>query len=510
MPASSKALFEEAYQKIADRLELPGRADVNSDVTRLVHNWLCDATNGQWILILDNVDEVATSDPARRLKQNDEHQNWLAWLADYLPHVRHGRVLITSRSQNAVATLVKRPENVKEVRSMNEIEGLELLRKKLQDASDEEGAEDLLFALECVPLAISQAAAYINQQPHMTILGYLNGFRANVKNRNWCVERTAEEVLWGLCASNAVMTAWQMSFECIREKRRSAADLLSLMSFFDPQGIPKYILRRQCRNVLGIDEADQAFHKDLETLQSYCLVETAAEDDMCKLNTSVQFCTRIWLSSSGFAERWERMFIELMAKEFPTGRPEHWPRCQQLLPHLRPLFDSKPATDELTKGWAKVLTNAAWYLCTRGSHEAAENVVRRALSAREEVVGLDDKQTLRSTIVLGMVLYYQEKYEEAEKLNRQALKGTEEKFGPLHPGTVTSVGNLAVALQNQKKYEEAEKLNRRALDGWRKLLGSHHPLTVTSFNNLSLVLHAPLVSRSRASTIEVGELSTCL
>lgn len=39
-----------------------------------------------------------------------------------------------------------------------------------------------------------------------------------------------------------VLITWQILFESIRESRRSAADLLSLMSFFDRQGIPKTLL----------------------------------------------------------------------------------------------------------------------------------------------------------------------------------------------------------------------------------------------------------------------------
>jgi len=39
-----------------------------------------------------------------------------------------------------------------------------------------------------------------------------------------------------------------MSFEQIREERRSAADLLSLMSFFNPQGIPESVLRNYSMN----------------------------------------------------------------------------------------------------------------------------------------------------------------------------------------------------------------------------------------------------------------------
>jgi hypothetical protein len=62
-----------------------------------------------------------------------------------------------------------------------------------------------------------------------------------------------------------------MSFEYIREKRRSAADLLSLMSFFNPQGIQESILRRYS-NVAkqgNEDKADDVFNGDLDTLQAY-------------------------------------------------------------------------------------------------------------------------------------------------------------------------------------------------------------------------------------------------
>ena len=45
-------------------------------------------------------------------------------------------------------------------------------------------------------------------------------------------------------ASNSIITTWQISFEYIRNKRPSAARLLSLMSFFDRQGIPEFLLHR--------------------------------------------------------------------------------------------------------------------------------------------------------------------------------------------------------------------------------------------------------------------------
>ena len=45
--ASTRARFEEAYQGIADRLQLQGRYDPKADVLRLVSDWLCDEANGR-------------------------------------------------------------------------------------------------------------------------------------------------------------------------------------------------------------------------------------------------------------------------------------------------------------------------------------------------------------------------------------------------------------------------------------------------------------------------------
>ncbi|KUJ20834.1 uncharacterized protein LY89DRAFT_682496 [Mollisia scopiformis] len=55
--ASTKIRFEQAYQEIADRLELPGRDDPKVNVLRLVYNWLSSEANGHWLIILDNVDD---------------------------------------------------------------------------------------------------------------------------------------------------------------------------------------------------------------------------------------------------------------------------------------------------------------------------------------------------------------------------------------------------------------------------------------------------------------------
>lgn len=113
MHASTRAQFEEAYRDIANRLELPGRENPKADILRLVSNWLCEETNGQWTMILDNVDDVETFFP-----KSSESSSVL--LAAYLPQSRNGSTPITLRNKDAVSRLAGEFKNIKEVRAMDE------------------------------------------------------------------------------------------------------------------------------------------------------------------------------------------------------------------------------------------------------------------------------------------------------------------------------------------------------------------------------------------------------
>ncbi|KAF2818103.1 hypothetical protein CC86DRAFT_414212 [Ophiobolus disseminans] len=494
--ASTRARFEEAYRDLADQL-LPGRTDPKADVLRLVSNWLRDEANGRWVMVLDNVDDVETFFHSRKRRRDvaDADDDAQTPLATYLPQSRNGAILVTSRSKDAATRLAGGYNKTKEVLAMDEGEGLQLLRNKLEDQPFKESAVELLRALDYIPLAISQAAAYINRRARMTVASYLEEFWKNNKKRESLLNWDAGELRRDKSASNSVVTTWQMSFEHIQQERRSAAELLSLMSFFNPQGIPESTLRRYSKGKAELNaeedegEANSAFNEDLDTLQAYSLVSVTAGNNVCEMHALVQFCTQVWLSSFSNAEQWEQRFVALMAQELPSGEHQNWARCQQLLPHVEPLFNSKPTTEETLKAWAQVLTNAAQYLWLQGSFDSAQQLAERVLTARENLFGLDDRQTLGSVSNLAQVLEAQGKYEDAEKLNRRALEGSEKELGVHHPDTLTSVSNLASVLRYQGKYEDAEKLNRQALEGYEKELGVRHPDTLTLVYCLAYLLH---------------------
>ena len=126
---------------------------------------------------------------------------------------------------------------------MDEGDALAFLQKKLSFDADEHNAIKLLQALDYMPLAITQAAAYIEQRsPCMTISRYLDEIYRSDHNRACLLKKDIGDSCRDGRASNLIIVTWQISFEHIRKNIPTAAWLLSLMSFFDRQGIPESLL----------------------------------------------------------------------------------------------------------------------------------------------------------------------------------------------------------------------------------------------------------------------------
>ncbi|KAL8873245.1 MAG: hypothetical protein Q9198_007058 [Flavoplaca austrocitrina] len=391
---------------------------------------------------------------------------------DVLPESSNGSVLITSRSREAAFELVGENENILKVEPMSEGYALALFRKKLKGEDNEDGVLELLRNLDYMPLAISQAAAYIRQRaPRVTVSKYLKDFHRSEKDRASLLNNVVRDRRRDGKASNSVLATWQISFEYIRSDQPSAARLLSLMSFFDRQGIPEELITSR------YEENDNImnFEEDIQVLRNYSLVALGIENDVFEMHRLVQFATRKWLKQRQEMERWKETYIAIMADAFPPGRYENWKRCRMLFPHAVLVLEYQPIEKSFLQRWTAVLSNAAWYAAEQGRYDEAEQMDRRALDGREKVLGNEHPSTLTSVSNLASVLQDQGKYEEAEQMNRRALDGSEKVLGKEHPDTLTSVSNLASVLQYQGKYEEAEQMNRRALDGSEKVLGKEHP-----------------------------------
>jgi len=121
---------------------------------------------------------------------------------------------------------------------------VELVRKKLGGEWRREDVVQLVEVLDRMPLAISQAAAYIDQRrPRCSVQQYVEKLLEADRSGLSLLDHDAGDLRRDREASNSIFLTWQISFEHIHTSRPFAADLLSLMSFFDRRSIPEALLR---------------------------------------------------------------------------------------------------------------------------------------------------------------------------------------------------------------------------------------------------------------------------
>ncbi|KAH0536061.1 hypothetical protein FGG08_007027 [Glutinoglossum americanum] len=471
--ATNTSRFEEVYRRIAFEYEIPGREDPKGDLMQLVRNWLETKYKGTWLMVVDNVDDINVF--------FKEKNSYGKSLSEYIPQSPKGAILYTTRDRSIGVNLVP-PRSLIGVPRMDPIEARDLLGEKVMHKSTKEEQFELLEGLDYLPLAISQAAAFMTEVG-LTISQYLTHYRHSDSARTRLlsygfVDHGREER-----PMESIVTTWMISFNYIRKHNPRAADILALMSFLDRQEIPKSLLVYE-----GEDTLD--FSKAVGMLDAFSLIAINDHRDNYRMHRLVQLATRIWLSRGDEGVKKASLALDLVARYLPSGEYKNWATCAVYLPHAEAILHSgcEEYPNANLKARATILLNASWYFRNRGQFERAETKADMSFRLREKILGPKHPDTLVSVSNLAAVLHDQGRYRAAEVMNLQALQGRLEQFGGDHPQTLVSFSNLASVLQDQGRHKEAEDMSRKALKGHEKVLGNQHPDTLASLGNLALVL----------------------
>ncbi|KAF5240546.1 hypothetical protein FANTH_9517 [Fusarium anthophilum] len=497
--ASTQARVIEGFQSIADKVKLINHNRPDADVLQLVFDWLSDVRNGRWLLVLDSADDSDVLLHSTSKDNNDRPK-----LAEYLPQSPNGSILITTRNRNLAFRLVGTYQAIHEIGPMAQQEALMLLENRLGPLSDVNAAAELVRSLDFIPLAISQAAAYIQMRaPRTSLKQYLNEFRQSENKRVRLLSHEVGDLRRDRGASDAILTTWQMSFDHIRSRRPTAADLLSLMSFFDRQEIPESILRlpkdshsagqsiaprdmTHSDSEGSGDESENEFEDNIAILRDYCLIMQFEESKTFEMHGLVQLSIRMWLKAEGLYDKFLEQYITVMASSFLTGNYENWTKCQPLLAHVMASVKYRPSQDNIKAQWSDLLHNSGLYAWLQGRYAVAEQLVSKARRTREKLLGKDHEGTLASTSLLASIYGDQDRWDEAEKLQVQVMETHKMKLGEDHLDTLSSMSNLASTYRNQGRWDEAEKLFLQALETHKMKLEEDHPTTLRSINNLAL------------------------
>ena len=265
---------------------------------------------------------------------------------------------------------------------MTRSEALELFQRKLELPGESLETLKLLEELEFMPLAIVQAAAYIiHRAPRCSVSQYLEMFRKSDREATRLLDYEAGHLYRDWEAKNSILVTWQISFDHIRQMRQSATDLLSLMCFFDRQGIPEDLLQVRYENKndgsnsdIAVNEfsdededststsdRDYDFEDDITILRQYSFISVGGDITLFTMHRLVQLTVRTWLNTHGQLEQWKNSFINTLCYAFPTGEFENWERCRSLFPHVKSAVSQRPQSQDSLRIWATLLYRGAWY-----------------------------------------------------------------------------------------------------------------------------------------------------
>ncbi|KAI1325824.1 P-loop containing nucleoside triphosphate hydrolase protein [Xylariaceae sp. FL0255] len=357
-----------------------------------------------------------------------------ALVCQWLQDERNGRcsngsILVTTRNKDLACRLTGSYKHIVEVGPMDQEQAVSLLTKKVEDYTNTDAAARL----------------------------YFEEFQRSERKRSNLLNRDFGDLRRDGSAKNSVITTWQISFDYIRSTRPSAADLLSLMSFFDRQGILELLILppKQDRDS-GADTDNESINKISNGFEMH-----------------------------GLSEKFKKQFISRMAQVFPTGRFENWEACQSLFPHAERAIDYRPEDEESQKDWALLLYNGSWFGREQGRYTISEEMARMSRDVYKTLLGPDHPSTLTSMANLASMYWNQGRWKEAESLEVQVMETRKTLLGPDHPSTLTSIANLASTYWNQGRWKEAESLEVQVMETRKTLLGPDHPSTLTSMANLA-------------------------
>ena len=407
-------------------------------------------------MIVDNVDD--------RSLFFDSNGSTEKALCEYIPQSPNGTILYTTRNRDIGTDLAPAQDPI-EVPSMTLEEATSLLGDKIRASNTEEDQRLLVEELVYLPLAITQATAFMTKR-HKKISEYIKLYRQDEATKFRLLGQRFKSHGRDNRPQESVTTTWWISFNHIRTENERAADLLSIMSFLDRQDIPLSLLRLPQEDAFDFDEA-------VGVLEAFSLITLSATDTACNIHRLVQIATRAWLAEyENKRDQYAAEALSLLADRYPDGFFENWSTCAAYLPHaysiLRYNFAEKDASISIDR--ATLLLHLSSYLRRQGKFDDSERGAEESMALHKQFSGARSPATLNSMANYALTIHKKGRYEEACALQRIVLQGREEVLGPNDRATLETLNALGFDLQTLGRYKEALPLHERELAAKQKIL----------------------------------------
>jgi len=440
--ASSAENLLNSYVNFAATQRMPGY-DAQDQRTALpaVKDWL--GRQRDWLLILDNADDLTT-------------------IQDYLPsgiHMR-GHILLTTRA-SSLGPLVQTVE----VAKMDRRDGVTLLlrrsgmlttsrsvrKKELRSA-----AETLVAEMDGLPLAIDQAAGYIEER-RCSVQDYLRLYQE--RRRDVLARKNRGSPYY----EETVATTWELSFARIREENPAAAELLRFCAFLAPDTIPEELITEGAQylgDVLGPVAADPLLLNDaIEVLLRYSLIRRNPETKILAIHRLVQVVLKYDMEE-GEQRMWAERVIEAVNQRLLQGGNEI---IKNYIPHILICTEMIRHYSLESAITAQMLYRAGSYLQNYARYKEAEILYQSALTIEEKTPEPEHSEIIMTLYKLGQLYQVLGNYENAKKFYKKVFYMAGKILDDRHHQTATILYGLGIVYHQQGLYEEAKSTYEQAL-----------------------------------------------
>ncbi|KLJ11374.1 hypothetical protein EMPG_09678 [Blastomyces silverae] len=459
IPCTSHASVEQAYIDIAQTLGIQGVQPV--EAVERVKAYLIQATE-KWLLVFDNADEM---------------DMW-STLTDFIPRSKQGCVVFTTRNRRLAVKLaspfvitVSEPDAETGMKILNKA----LIRKDL--LVDDKAAITLLEQLVFLPLAIIQAAAYINTNDielsdYTMLLQDQEPDVIELLSEDFGDDGRYHEI------QNPVATTWLISFQQIQQLNPLAADYLSFMACISPRNIPQSLLppapsKKKTLEAIGL-------------LKAFSFISEQVQDRSLSLHRLVHLSTRNWLRKQQCFDRQIQTTADWFSRVFPDNDPANRKLWRLYLPHALSLITENDFQKE-QENHIHLMRNIGTCLHADGKYNKAADILENVVNLHGGGNENSDLSLCSSVSNLANTYSYQGWWEEAKELYEPVLEIYKQVVGPEHPGTLFSMTHLAYIYMKQGQWKKAEELVMHVLQTTKQVLGPEHPVTLTSMMNLATI-----------------------
>jgi tetratricopeptide (TPR) repeat protein len=466
--ASDLTSFENSYYDIGRILQIPGSKDIQVDIKPLVKAALSQEKRaGKWLLVIDNADD---SDLLFRGPS----------LAQFLPFSRNGSILFTTRNHQSAVRL---GAMTIKVGSMDMQEAHELLSLGVEPGlvknENDDSTRELLDVLTYLPLAISQASAYLNKN-QVTSTQYLQVLHSNDDDM---IHLLSEDFgAHGRYNSdhNPVTSTFFISFDQLRRSNKLAAEYLQLISFLNEIDIP-YAILPSAGGKAKMMEA-------VGGLKAFAFIRQR-HDDSFDIHRLVQVSVRRWVMINGVWGNTLKVAINRLNDVLPI--PEHQTRdaWARYLPHVLSVLNlAREREGEDYPNRSQLMSKTGTWLSKMGKYGGAEAMFQEVLVTQTRDLGAEHPETFLTMNNIGAIFFQEGKFEEATSMLTQVLAMRKKILGDNHPDVLSSMNNLASTLEGTGKLNEAMMLQEEVLEKRRRILGTEHPSTLLAMSNLASTL----------------------